>query len=139
MTDDEWTYDQGAEYDRILAQATGLLAQRGDEQAVALLVDVRSIALVDTDEVIRTAGMVEDIGNSDREEEECACADQGVPTPRELSGGSSGGPTLAACRRRSSVSRRAGVASRLPLRQIIINEVRWGTPEIAIGRRERPS
>ena len=54
MTDDEWTYDRGTEYDRILAQATGLLAQRGDEQAVALLVDVRSIALVDTDEVIRT-------------------------------------------------------------------------------------
>jgi hypothetical protein len=44
---DEWT-------DRILGQTTGLLAQRGDEQAVALLVDVRSMALVDTDEVIRT-------------------------------------------------------------------------------------
>jgi hypothetical protein len=54
VTDNEWAYGPGAEYDRILAQATGLLAQRGDEQAVALLVDVRSIALVDTDEVIRT-------------------------------------------------------------------------------------
>lgn len=42
------------EYDPILGQTTGLLAQRGDEQAVALLVDVGSMALVDTDEVIRT-------------------------------------------------------------------------------------
>lgn len=47
-------YQQDAEYDRILGQTTGLLAQRGDEQAVALLVDVRSMALLDTDEVIRT-------------------------------------------------------------------------------------
>jgi hypothetical protein len=46
--------DQRELEDRILGQATGLLAQRGDEQAVALLVDVRSMALVDTDEVIRT-------------------------------------------------------------------------------------
>jgi hypothetical protein len=46
---DEWIYH----CDRILGQATGLLAQRGDEQAVALLVDVRSMDLVDTDEVIR--------------------------------------------------------------------------------------
>lgn len=51
---DEWTYEQSPEYDRILGQTTGLLAQRGDEQAVALLVDVLSIVLVDTDEVIRT-------------------------------------------------------------------------------------
>jgi hypothetical protein len=47
-------YEQAAEYDRILGQTTGLLAQRGDEQAVALLVDVRSITLADTGEVIRT-------------------------------------------------------------------------------------
>ena len=51
---DEWMYEQDTEYDRILGQTTGLLAQRGDEHAVALLVDVRSMALVDTDEVIRT-------------------------------------------------------------------------------------
>ncbi len=51
---DEWMYELDTEYDRILGQTTGLLAQRGDEQAVALLVDVRSMALVDTDEVIRT-------------------------------------------------------------------------------------
>jgi hypothetical protein len=51
---DEWMYEQDTEYDRILGQATGLLAQRGDEQAVALLVDVRSMALADTDEVMRT-------------------------------------------------------------------------------------
>jgi hypothetical protein len=51
---DEWMYEQAAEYDRILGQTTGLLAQRGDEQAVALLVDVRSMTLADTDEVIRT-------------------------------------------------------------------------------------
>jgi hypothetical protein len=50
---DEWMYDQNAEYDRILGQTTGLLAQRGDEQAVALLVDVRSMTLVSTDEVAR--------------------------------------------------------------------------------------
>ena len=35
-------YDQDSKADRILGQTTGLLAQRGDEQAVALLVDVRS-------------------------------------------------------------------------------------------------
>jgi hypothetical protein len=46
--------DQRELEDRILGQTTGLLAQRGDEQAVALLVDVRSMALVDTDEVVRT-------------------------------------------------------------------------------------
>jgi hypothetical protein len=50
---DEWVYEQDTEHDRILGQTTGLLAQRGDEQAVALLVDVRSMALVDTDEVVR--------------------------------------------------------------------------------------
>ena len=38
-------YEQDTEYDRILGQTTGLLAQRGHEQAVALLVDVRSMAL----------------------------------------------------------------------------------------------
>ncbi|MGO8889723.1 MAG: hypothetical protein ACLP8X_28080 [Streptosporangiaceae bacterium] len=51
---DEWMYELEAEYDRILGQTTGLLFQRGDEEAVALLVDVRSMALTDTDEVIRT-------------------------------------------------------------------------------------
>jgi hypothetical protein len=64
VMEDEWMYQQAAQEqyeqdqrvleDRILGQTTGLLAQRGDEQAVALLVDVRSMALVDTDEVIRT-------------------------------------------------------------------------------------
>ena len=52
-------YEQGAEYDRILGQTTGLLAQRGDEQAVALLVDVRSMALAATDEVIRTEKVID--------------------------------------------------------------------------------
>jgi hypothetical protein len=56
---DEWMYEQDAEHDRILGQTTGLLAQRGDEQAVALLVDVRSMALVDTDEVIRTEKFID--------------------------------------------------------------------------------
>lgn len=52
---DEWTSDeQDDELDRILGQTTGLLAQRGDEQAVALLVDVRSMTLASTDEVVRT-------------------------------------------------------------------------------------
>ena len=51
---DEWMYELKAEYDQILGQTTGLLFQRGDEEAVALLVDVRSMALADTDEVIRT-------------------------------------------------------------------------------------
>ncbi|MGH3223512.1 MAG: hypothetical protein ACRDPY_33305 [Streptosporangiaceae bacterium] len=46
-------YDQDSEDDRILGQTTGLLAQRGDEQAVALLVDVRSVTIADTAEVIR--------------------------------------------------------------------------------------
>jgi hypothetical protein len=50
VVDDDWKY----EYDRILGQTTSLLAQRGDEQAVALLVDVRSMDLVSTDEAIRT-------------------------------------------------------------------------------------
>jgi hypothetical protein len=45
-------YDQDSEDDRILGQTTGLLAQRGDEQAVALLVDVRSVTIPDTAEVI---------------------------------------------------------------------------------------
>jgi hypothetical protein len=39
--------------DRILAQTTALLAQCGDEQAVALLVDVRSATIENTSEVIR--------------------------------------------------------------------------------------
>jgi hypothetical protein len=56
---DEWMYERDTEYDRILGQTTGLLAQRGDEQAVALLVDVRSMALADTDEVIRTEKFID--------------------------------------------------------------------------------
>jgi hypothetical protein len=40
--------------ERILAQATALLAQRGDEEAVALLVDVQSVAIDSTGEVMRT-------------------------------------------------------------------------------------
>lgn len=48
MDPEEWEYDQ------TLGQTTALLASRGDEQAVALLVDVRSIALAATDEVART-------------------------------------------------------------------------------------
>lgn len=51
---DEWTSEEDAELDRILGQATGLLAQRGDEQAVALLVDVRFVTVADTTEVVRT-------------------------------------------------------------------------------------
>jgi hypothetical protein len=58
---EEWIHEQEQREqdrrvleDRILGQTTGLLAQRGDEQAVALLVDVRSMALVDTNEVVRT-------------------------------------------------------------------------------------
>lgn len=51
---DEWHYERQAEYERILGQTTGLLAQRGDEQAVALLVDVHSMFLADTDEEVRT-------------------------------------------------------------------------------------
>jgi hypothetical protein len=46
-------YDQDGEDDRILGQTTGLLAQRGDEQAVALLVDVRSVTIAITSEVAR--------------------------------------------------------------------------------------
>lgn len=46
--------EQGTDYDRILGQTTGLLAERGDDRAVALLVDVRSMSLHDTDEVIGT-------------------------------------------------------------------------------------
>ncbi|GAA2908873.1 hypothetical protein Acy02nite_88580 [Actinoplanes cyaneus] len=64
---DEWQYEQDAEYDRILGQTTGLLAQRGDHQAVALLVDVRAIALVNTDEVIRTQRILDTEGWSGEE------------------------------------------------------------------------
>lgn len=46
--------EQDTDYDRILGQTTGLLAERGDEQAIALMVDVRSMTLRDTDEVIST-------------------------------------------------------------------------------------
>jgi hypothetical protein len=47
-------YDQDGRDDRILGQTTGLLAQRGDEEAVALLVDVRSLTIASTSEVART-------------------------------------------------------------------------------------
>jgi len=43
--------DQRAE--RILAQTAALLAQRGDEQAIALLVDVQSVTIDSTSEVMR--------------------------------------------------------------------------------------
>jgi len=46
--------DQDSKADRILGQAAGLLAQRGDEEAVALLVDVRSVIIDMTSEVART-------------------------------------------------------------------------------------
>lgn len=48
----ELTWEETVE--RILAQATALLAQRGDEEAVALLVDVQSVAIDSTGEVMRT-------------------------------------------------------------------------------------
>jgi hypothetical protein len=41
-------------YDRILGQTANLLAQRGDEEAVALLVDMRPVTIADTGEVVRT-------------------------------------------------------------------------------------
>ena len=44
--------DQRAE--RILAQTAALLAQRGDEQAIALLIDVQSVTTDSTIEVMRT-------------------------------------------------------------------------------------
>jgi hypothetical protein len=54
----DWDDDEGAflaeRADRILAQTTALLAQRGDEQAVALLIDVRTMEFVNTDEVAYT-------------------------------------------------------------------------------------
>lgn len=43
-------WDEDERTDRILAQTTALLAQRGDEQAVALLIDVRSMEFIATDE-----------------------------------------------------------------------------------------
>lgn len=52
MDPEEWEYGQAL--DQTLGQTTALLASRGDEHAVALLVDVRSIALANTDEVVRT-------------------------------------------------------------------------------------
>ena len=44
-------WDEDEDADRILAQTAALLAQRGDEQAVALLIDVRRMEFVATDEV----------------------------------------------------------------------------------------
>lgn len=46
--------DQDSKADRILGQAVGLLVERGDEEAVALLVDVRSVIIDKTSEVART-------------------------------------------------------------------------------------
>ncbi|WP_164465838.1 hypothetical protein [Actinoplanes teichomyceticus] len=51
---DEWDHNEVEVCDRILGQTAGLLAQRGDDQSVALLVDVRAITIVDTDELLRT-------------------------------------------------------------------------------------
>ena len=48
----ESVHDQRAE--QILAQTAALLAQRGDEQAIALLVDVQSVTTDSTSEVMRT-------------------------------------------------------------------------------------
>lgn len=56
MDPELWEYSQALE--QTLGQTTALLASRGDEQAVALLVDVRSMEVVDTDEVIRTERVV---------------------------------------------------------------------------------
>lgn len=51
----DWEYAEYAEtLDTILAQTTALLARRGDEQCVALLVDVQGLVIADTDEVVRT-------------------------------------------------------------------------------------
>lgn len=54
MSRDEWEYGYDDTLDRILGQTTALLSQRGDQQAVALLLDVSSITIAQTDEVIRT-------------------------------------------------------------------------------------
>jgi hypothetical protein len=48
------SWNDDPEADRILAQTAALLAQRGDEQAVSLLIDVRGIEFHDTEEVLRT-------------------------------------------------------------------------------------
>src|ERR1700735_2205512 len=47
----ESVQDQRAE--QILAQTAALLAERGDEQAIALLVDVQSVTIDSTSEVMR--------------------------------------------------------------------------------------
>jgi hypothetical protein len=44
-------WEDAATAERILAQTTAVLANRGDEQAVALLIDVRSLEFVNTEEV----------------------------------------------------------------------------------------
>jgi hypothetical protein len=46
--------DYAETLDRILAQTTALLAQRGDEQCVALMIDVQAVEFVNTDEVSYT-------------------------------------------------------------------------------------
>lgn len=51
---DELNDEVSQDFEKILSQTTALLAQRGDEEAVALLVDVQATELVDTDEVART-------------------------------------------------------------------------------------
>jgi hypothetical protein len=45
-----WDEDDPPDTDRILAQTVALFAQRGDEQAVALLIDVQSVEFGTTDE-----------------------------------------------------------------------------------------
>ncbi|GAA2458956.1 hypothetical protein GCM10010191_93800 [Actinomadura vinacea] len=46
--------EYAAHLDHILGQTTGLLAQRGDDQAVALLIDVHSMTLEFTEEIAAT-------------------------------------------------------------------------------------
>ena len=57
MTDNDSDFDWptpawSSPSERILGQTVAILDQLGDNQAVALLVDVRSIVIVDTDEVV---------------------------------------------------------------------------------------
>ncbi len=51
MSRDEWEYGYDDTLDRILGQTTALLSLRGDQQAVALLLDVSSLTIAQTDEV----------------------------------------------------------------------------------------
>lgn len=45
----------GDRADQLLGATAALLAQRGDEQAVALLLDVQDLAFARTDEILREA------------------------------------------------------------------------------------